>query len=36
MHRIRRYVFFHKVRHPADMGPGEINAFLSHFAVRSA
>jgi hypothetical protein len=29
---IRRYIFFHKVRHPADMGTEEINAFLSHLA----
>ena len=34
MHWIRRYIFFHKVRHPADMGKPEINAFLSHLAVK--
>ena len=33
LHWIRRYIFFHKVRHPAEMGPSEINAFLSHLAV---
>ena len=33
VHWIRRYIFFHKIRHPADMGTGEINAFLSHLAV---
>lgn len=31
---IRRYIFFHKKRHPAEMGEGEINAFLSHLAVK--
>ena len=33
VHWIRRYIFFHKVRHPADMGKSELNAFLSHLAV---
>jgi len=33
VHWIRRYIFFHKVRHPAEMGTREINAFLSHLAV---
>ena len=30
---IRRYIFFHKLRHPAEMGADELNAFLSHLAV---
>jgi integron integrase len=30
---VRRYVFFHKLRHPAEMGEAEINAFLTHLAV---
>jgi integron integrase len=30
---VRRYAVFHGRRHPADMGPGEITAFLSHLAV---
>jgi integron integrase len=30
---IRRYIFFHHVRHPAEMGAAEINAFLTHLAV---
>lgn len=29
----RRYVNFHGLRHPAEMGAPEINAFLSHLAV---
>lgn len=29
----RRYILFHDVRHPADMGVAEINAFLTHLAV---
>jgi len=34
VHWIRRYIFFHKLRHPADMGKPELNTFLSHLAVR--
>jgi integrase len=30
---IRRYILFHRKRHPADMGEKEIAAFLSHLAV---
>jgi hypothetical protein len=33
VHWIRRFIFFHKLRHPADMGNAEINAFLTHLAV---
>ena len=29
---IRRYILFHKKRHPQEMGSKEINAFLSHLA----
>ncbi len=29
----KRFIYFHGVRHPKDMGPGEVNAFLSHLAV---
>jgi integron integrase len=31
---VRRYVFFHKLRHPSEMGKLEINTFLSHLAVK--
>jgi integron integrase len=31
---IRRFVRFHGLRHPKDMGEGEINAFLLHLASR--
>jgi integron integrase len=34
VHWIRRYIFFHGVRHPAEMGGTEINAFLTDLAVR--
>ena len=34
VHWIRRYIFFHNVRHPAEMGKPELTAFLSHLAVR--
>jgi integron integrase len=30
---IRRYIFFHNVKHPAEMGKAEVEAFLSHLAV---
>ena len=29
----RRYIFFHNKRHPKEMGPAEVQAFLSHLAV---
>ncbi|HSS44521.1 MAG TPA: integron integrase [Thermoanaerobaculia bacterium] len=31
---IKRFIFFHNKRHPAEMGQTEINAFLSSFAVK--
>jgi integron integrase len=30
---IKRYILFHKKRHPKDMGEDEIQAFISHLAV---
>lgn len=30
---VRRYILFHRKRHPAEMGEKEIAAFLSHLAV---
>jgi hypothetical protein len=30
---MRRYVIFHGCRHPRDMGPAEVEAFLTHLAV---
>ncbi|NCS74735.1 MAG: site-specific integrase, partial [Deltaproteobacteria bacterium] len=33
-HWIRRYLFFHHLRHPQEMGEVEINAFLTHLAVQ--
>jgi len=30
---VRRFILFHRKRHPADMGPDEVAAFLSHLAV---
>src|SRR5262249_32993322 len=33
IHWITRYIYFHKVRHPAEMAAPEINQFLSHLAV---
>ncbi len=31
---IRRYILFHRVRHPVEMGELEINTFLSHLALQ--
>jgi len=31
---VRRYILFHQKRHPLDMGEPEINAFLTHLAVK--
>lgn len=33
IHWIRRYILFHRVRHPKDMAKPEVEAFLSHLAV---
>jgi integron integrase len=30
---IKRYIYFHDVRHPAEMGAPEVQAFLTHLAV---
>lgn len=30
---VRRFIYFHHLRHAADMGKPEINAFLTHLAV---
>jgi len=30
---VRRYLHFHHLRHPREMGQDEINAFLTHLAV---
>ncbi|MDP4010857.1 MAG: phage integrase N-terminal SAM-like domain-containing protein [Candidatus Roizmanbacteria bacterium] len=32
-HWVKRFIFFHKVRHPAEMAEPEINDFLTHLAV---
>lgn len=34
IHWVKRFIFFHHVRHPKDMAEPEINAFLTHLAVR--
>lgn len=34
VHWIRRYILFHGKRHPQDMGVPEIEAFLTHLAVK--
>src|SRR5947209_1223932 len=31
---IKRYIFFHNVRHPAEMAEAEVNQFLTHLAVK--
>ncbi|MBN1474250.1 MAG: integron integrase [Syntrophaceae bacterium] len=34
IHWIKRFIFFHNVRHPKDMAEPEINAFLTNLAVK--
>jgi integron integrase len=31
-HWVKRYIFFHNVRHPAEKGETEVNVFLTHLA----
>lgn len=31
---VKRFIFFHDVRHPGEMAEAEINAFLTHLAVK--
>ena len=33
-HWVKRYIYFHNVRHPVEMAEPEINAFLTHLAVK--
>jgi site-specific recombinase XerD len=33
-HWVKRYIFFHNVRHPAEMAEQEMNQFLTHLAVK--
>lgn len=33
VHWIKRFIFFHKKKHPKEMGAREVTAFLSHLAV---
>ncbi len=35
VHWIKRFIIFHKKRHPAEMGEGEIGAYLTHLAVNA-
>ena len=30
IHWIKRYIYFHDIRHPKDMGAAEVEAFLTH------
>ena len=32
---IKRFIFFHNKKHPADMGEPELSAFLTHLAVKN-
>ena len=34
VHWIKRYIHFHGLRHPREMGAPEVTAFLSHLAVK--
>jgi len=31
---VKRFIFFHNIRHPAEMAEAEINGFLTHLAVK--
>lgn len=31
---VKRFIYFHNVRHPAEMAEPEINAFLTHLAIK--
>ena len=31
---IKRYIYFHDVRHPSEMGAPEVEAYLTHLAVK--
>lgn len=33
VHWAKRYILFHRKRHPTEMGEQEVNAFLTHLAV---
>lgn len=33
-HWVKRYIYFHGIRHPREMAEPEINAFLTHLAVK--
>jgi integron integrase len=33
-HWVKRFIFFHNTRHPAEMAEPEINAYLTHLAVK--
>lgn len=35
VHWVRRFVVFHSLRHPAEMGAAEVTAFLNHLATRA-
>jgi len=30
----KRFIFFHKLQHPAEMGEVEVNQFLTHLAIK--
>ncbi|MBI3989885.1 MAG: integron integrase [candidate division NC10 bacterium] len=34
-HWVKRFILFHGVRHPADMAELEVNAFLTHLAIKA-
>lgn len=31
---VKRYIFFHKLRHPAEVAEAEVNQFLTHLAIK--
>ena len=35
-HWVKRFIVFHQLRHPDTLGPAEVNAFLTHLAVKES
>jgi len=34
VHWIKRFILFHNKRHPSEMGEPEVNAYLTHLALK--
>lgn len=36
IYRIRKYIYFHNITHPKEMGAAEVQAYLTHLAVEKS